>query len=470
MAHNLLRDSRLLEELIELGAQVTILAQDTRILEAFDLPREVQVDRFTPRRHWLHDKWYFLTQYVFGTIAPSATSEAQDEWMRHEERLRFRAVKLVKRLGARRLLKRWIQVRRRLFPVGEARDELARLQPDVILVGTLGHSPDSYAFLRAAAQRGIPTLCNIASWDKLTVKEYVLERPDKLAVWNELNRDEAVALHGFAPGDVYVAGVPHFDLYAEPRTYSDRAAFCAAHGLDPARRLLLLTLQPLDICQNLDEVIAALARALSDGRFACACQLLIRPHPWAYFKRAPGKGTEEDLQRYEALHPFIRGNRPDGVSHRLYGGQRADHAPGLATALYHADVVLDYYGTVALEANLLQRPVVYIDNRSFTPPPPQRHARFDMNYAQFTHLQYPIQAGIGRTATTEAELIAAINDYLLDPNRDWTARRQAVRRLCFATDGRSSRRLAQAIVSLARGVWPPADERATGGVPGVGGR
>ncbi len=457
VAHNLLRDSNVLEELIDMGAHIIILAQDEGVLKSLNLPAEIEVDTFSPPRQSLHNKWYSITRYLFQTIIPSSTNEAREERMRHEEPMRFFAVKLVRFLRAPQLLRVWIKVRHLLFPIKVAEQYIEKHRPDVILVGTLGHTQDSYYFLRAAQCKQIPSICNIVSWDKLTVKEYVLERPDKLVVWNEFNRDEAIRFHQFKLSDVYIAGIPHFDFYAEPRMYPDRYAFLAAHGLDSKRKLLLLTLQPLDICQNLDEVMKILAHALQYGKFACDCQVLVRPHPWVYFGRAPGKGTEEDLQYYEALHPLIRGNRPDAASQRAYDKHQVNKAPGLAAALYHADVVLDYYGTVSLEANLLKRPVVYIDNRSFFPDSPSHNCKFNMNYSKFTHLQYPIQSGIGRTVKTEAELISAINDFLLDPNKDRIKRKQAIQRLCFATDGRSSWRLAHAVISLANGQWPPVD-------------
>ena len=52
-----------------------------------------------------------------------------------------------------------------------------------------------------------------------------LERVAGLTVWNETMKRQAVEIHGYRPEQVCVAGVPQFDIYADPASFATREAF-----------------------------------------------------------------------------------------------------------------------------------------------------------------------------------------------------------------------------------------------------
>ena len=58
---------------------------------------------------------------------------------------------------------------------------------------------------------GIPTLGIVRSWDN--VYKGIRRRPQQLAVWNTVNRDELLDLEGYRPDQVHIIGSPQFDPY-----------------------------------------------------------------------------------------------------------------------------------------------------------------------------------------------------------------------------------------------------------------
>ena len=78
------------------------------------------------------------------------------------------------------------------------------------------------------------------SWDNFTNKLLPVRRVDRLIVWNELMKQQAVELHGYPPDEVRVAGTPQWDLYFtggdDPAT--SREAFFRQIGADPSRKLI----------------------------------------------------------------------------------------------------------------------------------------------------------------------------------------------------------------------------------------
>ena len=73
----------------------------------------------------------------------------------------------------------------------------------------LGSSQIDY--LRAARALGIPTALCVWSWDHLSSKALIRECPDRVFVWNETQKREAVELHRVPAERVVVTGAQCFD-------------------------------------------------------------------------------------------------------------------------------------------------------------------------------------------------------------------------------------------------------------------
>ena len=130
----------------------------------------------------------------------------------------------------------WLQAIERAIPVS---DRLTRFlegnRPDVVIVSPLVDvASDQVDMVRAARALGIPTVAAISSWDNLTSKGLLRVEPDLVTVWNDVQKDEAITLHGVPENRVIATGAQCFDHWFgwPPRP---RAEFCARVGLDPER-------------------------------------------------------------------------------------------------------------------------------------------------------------------------------------------------------------------------------------------
>jgi hypothetical protein len=73
---------------------------------------------------------------------------------------------------------------------------LREFRPDVAVFTRLFFC-DEIPLMRAAVSAGIPTVGVVASWDNLTNKGPLVPRLDRLVVWNDLMREEAIEFHGY---------------------------------------------------------------------------------------------------------------------------------------------------------------------------------------------------------------------------------------------------------------------------------
>lgn len=155
-------------------------------------------------------------------------------------------------------------------------------RPDLVLVTPLvdfGSYQTDY--VKAAHRLGIPVGFVPFSWDNLTNRGLIRVQPDRVLAWNEIQKREAVDLHGIAPDRVSVVGAPRFDDFFELRPSTTREEFCAAAGLDPAKPLFLYGCSSPFVAPREVEFVRQwieAIRASSDPALADA-SILVRPHP-----------------------------------------------------------------------------------------------------------------------------------------------------------------------------------------------
>ena len=121
---------------------------------------------------------------------------------------------------------------------------------DLVLVSPFVSRPGYQTdYVKSARRLGLPTGLLVASWDNLSSKGRIRTLPDAVLVWNEAQRDEAVALHGVPPSRVVLTGAQPFDRWFDRSPTSTAAEFKREVGLPVDREFVLFvgsTRQELD--------------------------------------------------------------------------------------------------------------------------------------------------------------------------------------------------------------------------------
>ncbi len=149
--------------------------------------------------------------------------------------------------------------------------------PDVVVASPLNmRFSEETDYIKAARRLGLPTAALTQTWDSLTTKGLIQILPDRLFVWNAFQRASAIGIHHVPPGRICVAGAPFLDKWFSPPTgLPSREAFCAEHGFDPDRPILLY----LGSSENIAKDETWLVERLHTGLQPIGAQLLVRPHP-----------------------------------------------------------------------------------------------------------------------------------------------------------------------------------------------
>ena len=212
---------------------------------------------------------------------------------------------------------------------------------DLVLLTPLVDRASQHDWLRSAKASGIPAVLAVASWDNLTNKGLIFEPPDRTYVWNEIQRREAVDLHGLEADGVVVVGAHPFDHWFDWRPATTRAEFCAEAGLDQAQPFLLYVCSSGFISSDERDVVSSWVDAIRSHPGLGEIGLLIRPHPkkghiWA----------EEELTKVPnvAIWPPL-GADPITV----------DRRSGFYDSLFHSAAVVGANTTALIDAAIIGR-------------------------------------------------------------------------------------------------------------------
>jgi hypothetical protein len=307
---------------------------------------------------------------------------------------------------------------------------LRRHRPDVVLVSPFVKQDFHQAeVVKAARILGIRSAFLVYSWDNLSNKGRVQVPPDRTFVWNERQRREAVELHGLDPDSITVTGAPHWDPFFRLSPSADREEFCAAHGFDLDRPIVLYLGSTKRICPDEPRVVE---RWLDAVRRAPAplgnANVLVRRHP-------------DDKAKWAEWRP-----EHDRVSLSPHPKQEDQ---SLYDELHHAAVAVGLNTSAQIEASILGKPVFTFAAGDLAP-----------GQAGTLHFYYLLQAqgGVVRYAETLEEHVSQ-----LAPAVAGDYDRAAIFRFCEAfvrphgSDRPVAPILAEQVVKLAaEGREPPA--------------
>lgn len=249
--------------------------------------------------------------------------------------------------GGRRLLLRLLELAEWAAPVSpEVIDFLREQRPDLVLLTPLIFlgSPQ-LEILLAARILGLRTALCVGSWDHLSSKGFIRHWPDRVLVWNGVQKGEAIRMHGLPEDRVVVTGAQCFDQWFDRTPSRSREAFLGSLGLRADRPLLLwVGSAPLFRGSPPEADLVArwieLVRSSPDPKVREA-GILVRPHP------TPIKEWERiDPKRW--AHVAFLGGIPHAAA------SKNDYFD----SLHYSAAVVGLNTTAFIEAAIAERPVL----------------------------------------------------------------------------------------------------------------
>jgi hypothetical protein len=293
---------------------------------------------------------------------------------RYGEKLRVRAEERTPRLvrwatslpGGRQAALTSLKRFERLMPTsGVLVDYLRGHKPDLVVLTSLTYSRSQQLdVLKAARALGIPVAAAIMSWDHLSSKALLHVAPDLVIVWNDVQRQEAIEMHGVPAERVVLTGAQCYDQWFTRTPERSRDTFCSAIGLRSDRPFVLWVHSALSPAPDPPEPVLVTRwieqlRRSGDPRLR-DLGVLVRPHP-ERLKEWNGIS----LEQYENV--AFHGRNPID----------ADAKNDYFDSLYYSSAVIGLVTSAFLEAAIVGRPVL-----TFTLP------EYRMHQEEMIHFQY----------------------------------------------------------------------------------
>jgi hypothetical protein len=283
--------------------------------------------------------------------------------------------------GGRRLVSRALDNVDHAMPPSPAIERfLDEQRPDLViitpLVGVVASS--QLDLLRSVRSRRLPAAVCVWSWDHLSSKAIIRDVPDRLFVWNDVQKREAIEMHRVPADRVAVTGAQCFDRWFDRQPARGRAEFARRVGLPDDRPFILWVCSALfpGSPSEAEYVMrwAAHLRASTDPRVRDTA-ILVRPHPSRAREWEP-----IDWRRITGV-AFWGGNPIDEES-------RADYYD----SLHYSAAVVGLNTSAFIEAGISQRPVMAILPEAFR-----------ANQEGTLHFRYLVEGGLLTTARSLAE-------------------------------------------------------------------
>ena len=184
-------------------------------------------------------------------------------------------------------------------------------RPVLVIAANPGLVFSEVPLLRTARRRGVRSMAIDPSWDNFTNKLIPVRQVDRLVVWNDIMKEQAIGAARL-PSRRDPRRRRAAVRSALPRAHAARASSSARIGADPARKLIALTTTPRSLYSHHDHVLRVLVAAMHGGALADA-QVLVRLHP------------RDEFDAYARVRGRAARDHREAVPRHREGGRRPGH-------------------------------------------------------------------------------------------------------------------------------------------------
>ena len=312
-------------------------------------------------------------------------------------------------------------------------DLYVQYKPNLVFAPSLIDNDFDVLFGVESRRRNIPVVGMVRSWDNLNNHGLLAFIPDELILQNKWLKESGERYQSIDFGETphTISGLPHYDRYEDlTGMLLPREEFFNSLALDPHKKLIFLA--GFDFYYSEDTLPGVVDKLVENGKIEGDVQILFTQHPASLY-------TKEDY-RIDELKNVVYLN--------LFAGKPMgfmDTEQTFINIAYYADVIVNVASTVAIDAAVLDKPVVCI---GFDDPQKNlsRWEEVGRLHDHFDHYEHLHETGATSIARSPEELAEQINQYLASPAHNHEGRMRAREEFVAPFDGRAGERVATAVL------------------------
>lgn len=310
----------------------------------------------------------------------------------------------------------------RLMPKDKFKKYFEKYNPCMVFSADVFHI-DDVNLMREARFRKIKVVGMVRSWDNITSHGLNRIIPDNLVVNTPKIKDEAIKYNDINLNKITIVGIPHYDRYFKEFRKPKDEVFKELN-LDPNKKTIFFA-PPSDIYVQGDSVSIKTLNKLVQIDDS---QLIIR----LYIVGGSGLSNIKPVPNKIAIDDPLSAKNFNQADLNFAGDNH------LADLLFYSDVVIAFASTLAIDAIVFNKPVIFIGFDGDVSRPYWRSLR---RYYDVDHQVSILKMGGIKLAKSLSELEKYTREYLENPILDEIGRNKIKEERCWKLDGKSGERL-----------------------------
>lgn len=307
-----------------------------------------------------------------------------------------------------------------------------KYKPSLLVTCTPGLNAVEAEAIVMAKKNGLNSVAINSSWDNYTSNATQFRKTDYLIGWNPVMKEEAIKIHGYLPGNVFVSGVYRFDHhFTEKEGGLSKEDFLKSKNLDPNLKTLFLCTLPPNTYPPQYQIWPKIVEMRNKKEFAEDLNILIRIHPNDRPERY------DQFRGVKNLHVDLAGKSRSPIistGHRIEMDE--EDLANLRYSLKYTDVNINFRSSLTLEATIYNKPVINLALEGYA-------NRYKVDWYQ------PIIESRGVKLVEDwPDLKNAINLYLRSPREDSAGREKIFEDYVVFKDGRTPERCVEFIEEI----------------------
>lgn len=316
------------------------------------------------------------------------------------------------------------------YPQKEHDYLLDKYKPDLVFVTDFMNHRDA-SIIKSAKRQNIKVIGLPKSWDNLS-KFLMRAELDRLLVWNNFAKDEAMTYQNISEDKICVTGVPQHDYFIQENILA-REDFCKNVGMNPEKQIIFFggTGGACDYSEGdyVDLILEFLNKNNIDA------QILIRPH-LAY------PDDEKKFERFAENEKVFIYKSEQNLKLKDRWDITENHQKYLYNSIYHSAVSVNVASTLTLDSLAVGKPVINI--------------KFDTRprYMQNSVIRFYLTDYISKVASFEGTWIAKtkeeffqhLGQVLIEGQKELANTEQMKQYFLHKNDQRAGRRIVDLIL------------------------
>ncbi len=308
-----------------------------------------------------------------------------------------------------------------------------KYNPNSVFVTDIQNEIDISLLIEAQSNK-IYTLGMVRSWDNLTSKGLIRVIPDRLIVWNEIVRDEAIRFHDIKKDNIVIVGIPHYDDYKK-YDYSNKKTFFERIGADINKKIALVI--PIGDRYLRDNTVDRDIVAILDKHLPQNFQILVRMPPGDYVRELENKPNQ--FNRIKVIY-----DRSYMATDNIKTTEiRKDDDIHLGQTLFWSDLVISGPSTVVIDSVYMNKPTILFGFDGYEKRDYYDSIRRYYDYDNFVPI---IKSEGARYTVTIDDFVESVKKYIENPILDDDKRKDLVKKEVSVLDGNSTNKLFKVLI------------------------